>query len=75
MRQCEKVDGKKKSRKSRYTVERRIADERFIFTGLGIDYRIGDEYYVLLLDGAVRGRARTENGAGHCVINCIKKQG
>jgi len=59
MRQCEKVD----SRKSRYTVERRIADERFIFTGPDVDYRIGDVYYVLLLDGAVRGWARTENGA------------
>ncbi|MCL2247483.1 MAG: hypothetical protein FWC10_10335 [Lentimicrobiaceae bacterium] len=63
MRQHEGEQSKKKRRKSRYTVERRIADERFIFTGPGIDYQIGDEYYVLLLDSAVMGWARTETGA------------
>jgi hypothetical protein len=32
----------------KYSIEKRTADERFIMTTPGIDYRIGDEYFVVL---------------------------
>ena len=52
--------------KSKYTVEKRIADEHFIFTIPGIDYYIGDEYFVLREDGEVIAWAHTKEAALSC---------
>ena len=64
--------------KSKYNVEKRIADERFVMTIPGLDYSVGDEYYVLMLyrpgnpDLNIRGCwqvvawAHTEKGAWSC---------
>jgi hypothetical protein len=52
--------------KSKYEVEKRMADEHFIYTIPGIDYQIGDTYYVLKKEGMIVGWSSTEEGAWSC---------
>jgi len=52
--------------KSKYSVEKRIADERFTMTIPGLDFRVGDEYFVLKENGMIIAWACTEEGAWGC---------
>jgi len=52
--------------KSKYSVEKRTADERFTLTIPGLDYAVGDVYFVLKEHEQVVAWAHTEDGAWAC---------